>query len=133
MQILTLYFVTVLVFLAVDIVGLKLFLKPLFDRHLGDWMLEDPKLAPAAAFYLFYIVGVVYFVSLPALAEGGVVKALLTGAFLGAVAYGTYEFTNYATLTRWSLEMVLTDVIWGAFLTAISAAAGVAVVKALWN
>lgn len=133
MQIVTLYLATALVFLIIDVIALKAWLKPMFDAQLGDWMREEPNMGAAAAFYLFYIAGVLYFVSLPALQDGGVVKALLTGAFLGAVAYGTYEFTNYATLTRWSLQMVVTDVLWGAFLTAISAAAGVLVVKAIWG
>jgi uncharacterized membrane protein len=43
---------------------------------------------------------------------------------LGALAYGTFEFTNYAIFTEWNMRMVITDVIWGAVLTATSATAG---------
>ena len=55
MQILTLYLTTSVVFLALDIVMLKRVLYPLFSSNLGDWLLEDPRMGPAAIFYLFYV------------------------------------------------------------------------------
>lgn len=131
MQIITLYAVTAVVFLILDAVMLTTVIKPAFQKHIGDWLLESPKLAPAAAFYLFYVAGILYFVSLPAMEEGGVLRALTTGALLGAVAYGTYEFTNISTLTRWSWEMVAIDWVWGMVLTGVSAAAGVFVARLL--
>jgi uncharacterized membrane protein len=131
MQTLTLYVVTAVVFLGLDAIMLTLFMKPLFARHIGDWLLESPKLGPAAAFYLLYVAGVLYFVSLPALASGGPARAFWTGAFFGALAYGTYEFTNLATLSRWSWQMVAVDWVWGMALTGVAAAAGVWAVRAL--
>jgi uncharacterized membrane protein len=59
-------------------------------------------------------------------------QAVLNGAFLGALAYGTYEFTNYATLKDWHPEMVAVDLAWGTALTAVAAAAGVAAVRAVF-
>ena len=106
-------------------------LSPLFDRHLGPQLLDDFRLAPAALFYLFYLGGLVHFVSLPALAQGAPVKALIGGAILGAMAYGTYEFTNYATLRNWHWQMVAVDLAWGTALTAIAAWAGVMVARAV--
>ena len=53
MQILTLYLTTSVVFLALDIVMLKRVLYPLFSSNLGDWLLEDPRMGPAAIFYCF--------------------------------------------------------------------------------
>jgi len=131
MQILVLYLVTAIVFLGIDAVMLRTFLRPLFEARLGDWLLEDIRVVPAVLFYLFYVGGVMWFVSLPALKEGAPVNALLGGALLGALAYGTYEFTNYATLTRWAPQMVAIDVAWGAVLTGVSAWAGVMVARAI--
>ncbi|MFL2766660.1 MAG: DUF2177 family protein [Paracoccaceae bacterium] len=51
MQIVTLYLITAVVFLALDIVMLKRVLYPLFSSNLGDWLLEDPRMGPAAVFY----------------------------------------------------------------------------------
>lgn len=125
MQIVILYVVTALVFLALDAVMLTRVLRPLFERHLGDALVDGLRLGPAVAFYLFYVGGLLYFVSLPALRADAPLQALLGGAVLGAMAYGTYEFTNFATLRDWHWQMVIVDVLWGAVLTGLSAWAGV--------
>ena len=124
-----LYIVTAIVFLALDVVMLKKVMYPLFSSNIGPMMLEDLRMGPAAVFYLFYVVGVVWFVSIPALNVGSIAQAFFAGAVLGALAYGTYEFTNFATLKGWTAQMVTVDVIWGVVLTGTSAAVGVAVTK----
>lgn len=124
-----LYISTAIVFLALDIVMLKKVMYPLFSANIGPMMLEDLRMGPAAVFYLFYVVGVIWFVSIPALNVGSIAQAFFAGAVLGALAYGTYEFTNFATLKGWTAQMVMVDVIWGAVLTGTSAAVGVAVTK----
>ncbi|MEP3333116.1 DUF2177 family protein [Sedimentitalea sp.] len=130
MQTVVLYLITAVVFLAVDAVMLKTVMKPLFEKHIGDWLLDDIRLLPATVFYLFYVAGVLWFVSLPALRSGLPVNALIGGAIIGAMAYGTYEFTNYSTLRDWSLQMVAVDVTWGGVLTAFSAWTGVTLTRA---
>lgn len=124
-----LYISTAIVFLALDVVMLKKVMYPLFSANIGPMMLEDLRMGPAAVFYLFYVVGVIWFVSIPALNVGSIAQAFFAGAVLGALAYGTYEFTNFATLKGWTAQMVMVDVIWGAVLTGTSAAVGVAVTK----
>lgn len=131
MQVAVLYGVTLIVFLILDAIMLSRVMQPLFASHLGDALLESPRILPAALFYGFYLVGVLWFASLPALRAEVPVQALLAGAFLGALAYGTYEFTNYATLKDWHWQMVATDVTWGAVLTGVSAWSGVMVARLL--
>ncbi|MXU65142.1 DUF2177 family protein [Oceanomicrobium pacificus] len=125
-----LYLVSVVIFLGLDAIGLPLIVKPVFDRYVGDMLRDQIAYVPALIFYLFYIAGLVWFVSWPALREGTILQAGLNGAFFGAVAYGTYEFTNYATLKGWSPAMVATDLIWGTAITAIAAMSGVAIIRA---
>ncbi len=125
MQLVVLYLSTAVIFLGLDAVMLKTVIRPVFEARLNDALLEDLRLAPAAIFYLFYIGGLVWFVSLPALRENAPWQALFSGALLGALAYGTYEFTNYATLRDWSAKMVALDMAWGTVLTGVSAALGV--------
>lgn len=129
MQILTLYLSTAAIFLVVDAVMLKLHLQPLFQRQLGDGLLESPRMLAAALFYFAYIAGLLYLVSVPALKAG--TGVLVPAAILGAMAYGTFEFTSYAIMRDWSLQMVVTDVIWGTVLTGFAAWAGLAVTRAL--
>lgn len=126
-----LYAATLVVFLALDVIGITQIIRPVFDRHVGHLLADPFRLGPAAAFYTAYIVGVLYFVSVPALAAGRPVQALIGGALLGLMCYGTYEFTNYATLRDWSLEQVAIDTVWGGVLTGFSAWAGVAITRAV--
>lgn len=127
---LLLYASTALIFLGLDMIGLRLLVAPAFRAQLGDAMLDKLRLAPAAAFYLFFVAGIVFFVSIPSMDSGGATRALFMGAFLGALAYGTYEFTNLATLKRWSWKLVVTDGLWGTALTGVSAAGGVSITQA---
>lgn len=127
MQLLILYVSTIVIFLVADAIMLGLVMKPLFMRHIGDLMADPIRMAPAAAFYAAYIAGLIYLVSWPALKSGGAL--VLPAAVIGAMAYGTYEFTSYAIMRDWHWTMVLTDTTWGAVLTAFSAWAGVTVTR----
>lgn len=131
MKILVLYLSTAAVFLAADVIGLRFIVKPVFDRHIGHLLADSFRVVPAALFYLGYVVGVLWFVSIPALRNGDPLAALLGGAALGLMAYGTYEFTNYATLQDWSAQQVMVDTLWGGVLTGVSAWAGVMIARAI--
>ncbi|MCW1933056.1 DUF2177 family protein [Pararhodobacter zhoushanensis] len=126
-----LYAITALLFLAIDALMLTLVMKPLFVRHLGATMRDSPMLAPAGLFYLAYVAGLVFLVSAPALRDADPVRALLQGAVIGAMAYGTYEFTSMSIMKDWSWAMVATDTLWGTVLTGFCAWAGVALLLRL--
>lgn len=128
-MILTLYLATLATFLILDAVMLTLVMKPLFTRHIGPLMADPIRIGPAAVFYAGYIAGLVWLVSLPGLRDNAPV--LLPAAVIGAMAYGTYEFTSYAVMRDWHWNMVVTDTAWGAALTAVSALAGVWVTRAI--
>lgn len=123
------YIAALIAFLALDAVWLKLVMRPIFERHIGEYLRETPMLAAAAAFYALYIGGVIYFAATPAVREQNWWIAVAHGALLGFLAYGTYEATNFATIKGWHLQMVITDVAWGTILTAISALTGYAVLR----
>ncbi|MGR3416917.1 DUF2177 family protein [Paracoccus sp. (in: a-proteobacteria)] len=129
MKMIILYFSTLIVFLAVDVVGIRFLIRPIFERSIGDLLADPFRLGPAAAFYAFYVVGLLYFVSVPALRDGAPVQALLAGALLGPMCYGTYEFTSLAIMRDWSWAQVVADTAWGGFLTGLSAWAGVTIVR----
>jgi uncharacterized membrane protein len=131
MKILILYASTTLIFFAADAIGLRLVIKPIFERHIAHLFADPFRAIPAALFYLGYVVGVLWFVSLPALRASDPMAALTGGIALGLMAYGTYEFTNYATLKDWSFEQVAVDTIWGGLLTGFSAWAGVMITRAI--
>ena len=97
-QTLALYAITATVFLGLDMIGIRLIVRPVFDRHVAHLLADPIRLGPAALFYLAYVAGLLWFVSLPALREGLPLQALIGGMILGFLCYGTYEMTNYATL-----------------------------------
>lgn len=126
-----LYAISAVIFLTLDAVMLTFVMKPLFVRTLGDAMRDSPLLAPAAIFYLGYVAGLVFIVSGPALRQADPASAALRGAVVGAMAYGTYEFTSITIMKNWSWAMVATDTIWGTLLTGFVAWAGVAIILRL--
>ena len=77
--------------------------------------------APAVLVYGVVMPLLVYFGAVePATSVG---NAALRGAVTGLLAYGLYDLTNYATLTKYTLEMTITDIAWGTVLFAAVAAA----------
>jgi len=98
------------------LVGPKLY-RPELNILLGD----SVRLAPAILFYLLYIAGLTWFCVLP---SSTWTRALLAGAMLGLVAYGTYDFTCQAVMRTWSWRITLVDLAWGAFASATAATVG---------
>jgi uncharacterized membrane protein len=116
--------VTAVVFLALDGIWLGFVSRGLYQREIGPLLLESPRLGVAAAFYLLYIIGLVYFCVMPGVAEQSVLRGLVNGAFFGVIAYATYDLTNLATLKGWSEMLVFIDIAWGCFASALASAAG---------
>ena len=118
------YFTTALVFVALDFVWLSQMGPRLYTAELGDLFTDKPSIGPAILFYVVYLFGVVVLCIAPALKAGDWRKAALKGAVLGLCAYATYDLTNQATLRIWSLKVTVLDLVWGVFVTAVTASAG---------
>lgn len=123
------YFLTSLVFFAVDMLWLGLLAKDFYRKHLGGFLSDRVNWTAAIIFYLIFIVGIFVFVILPAVEKNSLLKAIGLGAFFGFITYATYDLTNLATLKNWPLTIVIVDMAWGAVLTAIVSAAGYGIVK----
>jgi uncharacterized membrane protein len=95
----------------------------LYRPALGELLAKDFRPAPAIAFYLLYIAALVWFAVRPGMTVG-TGAAALNGALLGAIAYATYDLTNQATMKVWPVQITLADIAWGAFASAVAAAAG---------
>jgi uncharacterized membrane protein len=119
-----LYAASLVVFLGIDFVWLSTMGDRFYRRHLGDLMAASPKLGVALLFYLVYIVGALVLVVFPALDAGSLAKAVLGGALLGLVAYGTYDITNLSTIQGWPVIVAVVDLVWGTTLTAVVSTVG---------
>jgi uncharacterized membrane protein len=124
------YVVTAGVFLGADCIWLNRAMG-FYRNSLGDLLAEKPNLHAAAALYLIYFVGIVVFAVMPAARNDGLVSAVLLGGLLGLVAFATYDLTNLATLGRWPPIVVVVDMAWGTFVTALSSLAGFIAIRTL--
>lgn len=118
------YLATALAFVVLDFLWLTVMAPGFYRERLGGLLLDQPNFAAAGAFYVIYVAGIVYFAVSPALQAGSWATAVIAGAALGLVAYGTYDLSNLATLRNWSLTLTVVDMFWGAALTATAATVG---------
>jgi uncharacterized membrane protein len=116
-----LYLATLIVLVPIDFLFLGLVSKGFFSSQVGD-MLGEIRLAPAILFYLLYVAGILIFVSGPATATSR--STLPYGALFGLFCYATFELTSLSLLKHWTWAVVMVDVSWGAFVTAVSSTAG---------
>ena len=116
-----LYFATLAVLLGFDIPFLSIVAKGFFQSQVGE-MLGEIRPVPAVLFYLLYIAGVLIFVS--GTADATWRSTLLYGALFGLFCYATFELTSLAMLKQWTWAVVVVDISWGVFVTAVSATVG---------
>jgi uncharacterized membrane protein len=127
MQLIIAYGASAVVFFGLDLLWLGVIARGFYARQMGDLLREQPGLGIAGLFYAVYVGGIVLFAVLPSQSWR---SALLLGLALGVVAYGTYDFTNLATLRRWPVGLALVDLAWGSVLTGLAATAGYLAVRA---
>ena len=119
-----LYIITLVIFLAIDMLWLGIISKNFYRTQLGSLLREQFNLAPALLFYLLYIVGLLVFVIMPAVDNNSMGQALGLGALFGLVAYATYDLSNLATLKNWPGVIVMADLAWGTTISAITSVIG---------
>ncbi len=127
------YITALIVFGAIDAIWLSLMGPALYRPTLGDILLTDLRVAPAIAFYAIYPIGLVVFAVMPGLKSGSSVSAIGLAALFGAIAYATYDLTNFATLRNWTLLITVLDVAYGAAASSFAAFVSLWVVRAVSN
>ncbi len=121
-QFIKLYLVAVPVLAMLDYLWLGVITKSFIQRQLGVLMRPDIQWIPGILFYLMFAAGVVIFAVFPGIEKGSLLRTIALAAFLGFVAYGTYEFTNAATLIGWPRGLIIPDILWGTAASAITGA-----------
>lgn len=94
--------------------------------QIGYLLSPSPNIVAALLFYLIYIAGMLYFVTLPSLKAKGLspIRVYWAGGFFGLVAYSVYDLTSLATVMHWPLLITIIDMLWGLFDTGITALIG---------
>jgi uncharacterized membrane protein len=104
--------------LIIDMIWLMWLGRGFYVEEIGGLLLEQPNLIAAFGFYALYIAGLVYLVIAPAAEADSVIKAVISGAVFGLVAYATYDLTNLAVMKGFTLKIALIDMVWGMVLSA---------------
>ena len=125
------YVAVLIVFGAIDAVWLTTMGPVLYRPVLGDILEPSLRVAPAIAFYLMFPIGVVVFAVVPGLRAQAPMTAATLALLFGAMAYGTYDLTNYATLRNWTLQITVIDIGYGALASSIAGTAGYFAVRIL--
>jgi len=119
-----LWIAAAVLFLIIDMVWLLWLGRSFYVSEIGDLLRQPPNLGAAGAFYVLYVTGLMIMVIWPAVQAQSVPQAVLFGALLGLVAYGTYDLTNLAVMKGFTTKIAIIDMLWGTVLT--SAVAGLA-------
>ena len=90
-----------------------------YHDNLGPILLPHPNLLAALAFYVIYVVGIIFFALRPALQAHSLAKAVMYGAMLGLVSYATCDLTNVAAVQGWPVIIAVVDMAWGVILTGV--------------
>lgn len=128
---LVLYLATFGVFFIIDLIWLVIMNGRFYKKELSALMAEKVKWLPAIIFYLLFVFAALVLVVLPAVEKGSWLTALLYGGLLGMVSYGTYDFTNLASIRNWPLKVTIVDIIWGTLLSASVSIIGYFIATAL--
>lgn len=118
------YIICLVVLLLLDFLWLGVLAKNFYKDQIGELMADKFNIIPALIFYVIYPVAIIVFALTPGVTDMNLTKTLMLAAFLGFISYGTYNFTNYATLREWPLKVLLVDLSWGTFVTSATALVG---------
>lgn len=123
------YFVSLVIFLVIDMVWLSVIAKSLYSKYLGYLMATKVNFVAALLFYMLFIVGLLVFVINPALIKESWKSALFLGMFFGLVCYATYDLTNLATVKDWPKLITVIDLVWGSTVTGITSLLSYTVIR----
>lgn len=118
------YISMMVVMLGLDLVWLGWIAKGTYQDGIGHLMAQQPRLGPAALFYIMYPAALMYFALLRGGLQNGWSEVLIAGALFGAAAYATYDLSNLATLKDWPVSITIMDICWGCFASTVAVAAG---------
>jgi len=119
-----LYLASAAALLVAEAAWLGLVAGDLFRKEVGHLLRPAFRPAPAAAFYMIYVVAILVFAVLPGLEARQLQRSLALGGFLGLVAYATFDLTAMAVFKGFPLRLAAVDMAWGTLVTASVAGAG---------
>lgn len=120
------YAATLLAFLVIDAIWLASVAVNMFRQSLGPILRDQPDIGAALAFYLIYAGGLYALAVRPGAIGASWKTSARNGGILGLTAYATFDLTNLAIISGWTLGLAIVDMAWGTVVSMIAAVAGYA-------
>lgn len=113
------YAVATLLFALIDGLWIITVAAQQYENHIGHLLAPEPNLAGAAAFYFFYIAGIVHYGIRPNQEGISLGQRVAGAALFGLFAYATWALTALAILKDFPAIIAITDIIWGACVSGL--------------
>ena len=107
-----LYITTFIYFIIIDLIGISLFVRKVYEKNLPKDVKLDFNLPVALIFYFIFVFGLVYFVIAPN-KDNGVSSIIMPSIIYGLVTYATYALTVKAVFNTLNTQIIVFDIIWG--------------------
>ena len=111
------FLIATVYFILIDITFINLVIIKIYKSNLPEFVEIGFKAVPAILFYLIFLSGLLYFSILPNKTYS-ISQALITGGMYGLTTYATYALTVFAVMNIFNWNIVVSDVMWGIFLSA---------------
>ena len=111
------FLIATVYFIIIDITFINLFIVNIYKSNLPEFVEIGFKAVPAILFYLIFLSGLLYFSILPNKTYS-ISQALISGGMYGLTTYATYALTVFAVMNIFNWNIVVSDVMWGIFLSA---------------
>ena len=111
------FLIATVYFIIIDITFINLVIVKIYKSNLPEFVEIGFKAVPAILFYLIFLSGLLYFSILPNKTYS-ITQALISGGMYGLTTYATYALTVFAVMNIFNWNIVVSDVMWGIFLSA---------------
>ena len=111
------FLIATVYFIIIDITFINLVIVKIYKSNLPEFEEIGFKAVPAILFYLIFLSGLLYFSILPNKTYS-ISQALISGGMYGLTTYATYALTVFAVMNIFNWNIVVSDVMWGIFLSA---------------
>ena len=111
------FLIATVYFIIIDITFINLVIVKIYKSNLPEFVEIGFKAVPAILFYLIFLTGLLYFSILPNKTYS-ISQALISGGMYGLTTYATYALTVFAVMNIFNWNIVVSDVMWGIFLSA---------------
>jgi len=103
------------IYLVVDFLWIGVLMKGFYLREYGELARVlngslSPRMLYVILAYVALLIGYIFFIY-PNATTGSLARAIIYGVLFGFVVYGVFDFTNYATLEKWTFKATIIDLL----------------------